>query len=50
MIGKVGDKMYPFVLDSGARIIIVPDEAVHDTDIRNETIRIGDAKGGVKTR
>ena len=50
MIGKVGDKTYPFVLDSGARIIVVPDEAVHDTDIRNETIRIGDANGGVKTR
>ena len=37
MIGKVGDKTYPFVLNSGARIIVVPDEAVHDTDIRNES-------------
>ena len=50
MIGRVGDKTYPFVLDSGARITVVPEEALHDTAIRNETIRIGDANGGVKTR
>ena len=50
MISRVGDKTYQFVLDSGARITVVPKEAVHDTAIRNETTRIEDANGGVKTR
>ena len=52
MIGRVGDKTYPFVLDCGAKITVVPEEAVHDTAIRNETtIRIRGCKcGGVKTR
>ena len=50
MIGRVGDKTYPFVLDSDARVTVVPEEVMHDIAIRNEAIRIGDANGGVKTR
>ena len=48
--GRVGDKHFTFVLNSGARITAVPEEAVDREMIRKETVRVRDANRGIKSR
>jgi len=50
MPGHIGDSHYPFVLDSGAHISVVPEEAVEDDLVEGDTVMIRDANGGIKWR
>lgn len=49
IMGRVGGVEFPFVLDSGSNISVVPEYLVKSSQYTGESVCVGDANGGKKS-